>query len=190
MNGQPLPHFNGFPARLIVPGWTGTYWMKHLVSLDLATKPFEGFWMKSAYRIPKGKFPVVDRFLTQEQDATTPITEMVVNSLVTAPVDGETLPAGKPATVTGVAWDGGYGIQSVEVSLDGGRVWQSAELGKDYGRFSFRPWTLPFTPASKGSLTVQAKATNRAGDSQVMALIPNPAGYHNNVVRTVTVKVA
>ena len=32
MNGAPLPHFNGFPARLIVPGWTGTYWMKHLIS--------------------------------------------------------------------------------------------------------------------------------------------------------------
>jgi hypothetical protein len=78
----------------------------------------------------------------------------------------------------------------VEVSLDGGRVWQSAELGKDHGRFSFRPWTLSFTPASTGTLTVQAKATNRAGDSQVMTLIPNPAGYHNNVVRTVTVKVA
>ena len=190
MNGQSLPHFNGFPARLIVPGWTGTYWMKHLVSLELATKPFEGFWMKTAYRIPKGKFPIVDRFLTQEQEATTPITEMVVNSLVTAPADGETLPAGKPTSITGVAWDGGYGIQSVEVSLDGGRVWQSAELGKDFGRFSFRPWSLPFTPAAKGALTVQAKATNRAGDSQVMTLIPNPAGYHNNVVRTVTVQVA
>ena len=35
MNGQPLPHFNGFPARLVVPGWTGTYWMKHLVHIDV-----------------------------------------------------------------------------------------------------------------------------------------------------------
>src|SRR5262249_54487947 len=40
MNGAPLPHFNGFPARLIVPGWTGTYWMKHLVSLEAVIKPF------------------------------------------------------------------------------------------------------------------------------------------------------
>jgi len=30
MNGEPLPHWNGFPARLVVPGWTGTYWVKHL----------------------------------------------------------------------------------------------------------------------------------------------------------------
>jgi len=50
------PHFNGFPARLVVPGWTATYWMKHLVSIEAAAKPFDGFWMKSAYRIPNGKF--------------------------------------------------------------------------------------------------------------------------------------
>ena len=34
MNGQPLPHFNGFPARVIVPGWTGTYWVKHITTID------------------------------------------------------------------------------------------------------------------------------------------------------------
>lgn len=65
MNGEPLPHFNGFPARLVVPGWTGTYWMKHLVTIEAATKPFAGFWMKSAYRIPNGKFPIIERFLSQ-----------------------------------------------------------------------------------------------------------------------------
>src|SRR5262249_30690207 len=58
MNGVPLPHWNGFPVRLVVPGWTGTYWVKHLTSIEVATKPFDGFWMKSAYRIPVGKFPV------------------------------------------------------------------------------------------------------------------------------------
>jgi DMSO/TMAO reductase YedYZ molybdopterin-dependent catalytic subunit len=45
MNGEPLPHFNGFPARVIVPGWTGTYWMKHVTSINAVTKPFTGFWM-------------------------------------------------------------------------------------------------------------------------------------------------
>src|SRR5436190_4560788 len=59
MNGQPLPHFNGFPARLVLPGWTGTYWVKHLTSISAATKPFANFWMSAAYRIPLGKFPVV-----------------------------------------------------------------------------------------------------------------------------------
>ena len=57
MNGAPLPHYNGFPIRLIVPGWTATYWMKHLDTIEAWTKPFAGFWMNSAYRIPTGKFP-------------------------------------------------------------------------------------------------------------------------------------
>ena len=65
------------------PGWTGTYWMKHLVSIQALSQPLKNFWMASAYRIPKGKFPIVDRFLTQETDANTPITEMVVNSVIT-----------------------------------------------------------------------------------------------------------
>jgi sulfite dehydrogenase len=88
MNGQPPPHFNGFPARLIVPGWTGTYWMKHLIAINALTTPQGGFWMDPAYRIPVGKFPIRDRFISQENSATTPITEIVVNSLITSHRDG------------------------------------------------------------------------------------------------------
>ena len=104
MNGAPLPHFNGFPARLIVPGWTGTYWMKHLISVTALTKPQGGFWMNPAYRIPIGKFPVVARFVSQENATSTPITEMVVNSLITSHRDGAKVKAGK-VTVSGLAWD-------------------------------------------------------------------------------------
>jgi len=76
-------------SRLVVPGWTGTYWVKHLTSISAATKPFDGFWMKSAYRIPVSKFPVVSRFISQETAVNTPITEMVVNSLITSHADGD-----------------------------------------------------------------------------------------------------
>src|SRR6266849_3504737 len=84
MNGQPLPRFNGFPARVIVPGWTGTYWMKHVTSINAVTKPFTGFWMNPAYRIPLRAFPLVERFTSQDSAVSTPITEMVVNSLITS----------------------------------------------------------------------------------------------------------
>src|SRR6201997_3478322 len=100
MNGAPLPHFNGFPARLIVPGWTGTYWMKHLTTVKPVTKPQGGFWMNPSYRIPVGKFPVVARFISQENATSTPITEMVVNSLITSHVDGAKVKVGKN-TVSG-----------------------------------------------------------------------------------------
>src|SRR3954471_17071994 len=55
MNGAPLPHLNGFPARIIVPGWTGTYWMKHITLIQAVTKPESTSWMNPAYRIPLGK---------------------------------------------------------------------------------------------------------------------------------------
>jgi DMSO/TMAO reductase YedYZ molybdopterin-dependent catalytic subunit len=189
MNGEPLPLFNGAPARLIVPGWTATYWMKHLVTIEAATKPFDGFWMKSAYRIPTGLFPVIDRFLTQETPANTPITEMVVNSIITAPTDPQSATAGRPIEIRGIAWDGGYGITRVEVSVDGGTSWHDAALGNDLGRFAFRQWTHRFMPPKPGTYSIMAKASNRVGQTQTEKLIFNPAGYHNNVVRPVTVTV-
>jgi len=184
MNGAPLPHFNGFPARLIVPGWTGTYWMKHLVSVTALTKPQGGFWMNPAYRIPLGLFPVVARFTSQETAANTPITEIVVNSLITSHRDGDKIKRGK-TTVSGMAWDGGYGINKVEVSTDGGKTWSSAALGQDLGRYAFRPWSFELK-AKHGSNTVMVSATNKIGQTQASELIFNGAGYHNNVMQSIT----
>src|SRR5205085_2155926 len=152
MNGEPLPHWNGFPARIVLPGWTGTYWVKHVTSIQAVPKAYDGFWMKSAYRIPTGKFPLIDRFLTQETAANTPITEMVVNSLVVSVAAGQKVPAGQPLEIKGIAWDGGYGISRVDVSTDGGRTWSMATLGPDHGRFSFRGFRLAVTPSARGSM--------------------------------------
>jgi hypothetical protein len=184
MNGQPLPHFNGFPARLVVPGWTGTYWLKHLTKINALTKPQGGFWMNPAYRIPLGKFPIRDRFITQETAVNTPITEIVVNSLVTSHREGAKVKAGK-VTISGLAWDGGYGIRTVQVSTDGGKTWSSATLGQDLGPYAFRAWSFELN-AKKGKNSVMVNATNNIGQSQTAALIFNPAGYHNNVMQNLT----
>jgi DMSO/TMAO reductase YedYZ molybdopterin-dependent catalytic subunit len=189
MNGEPLPHWNGAPVRLVVSGWTGTYWTKQIVSLAVSSQPFKGFWMIPAYRIPKGKFPVVDRFVSQETDVNMPITEMVVSSLITSPREGQKVRPGQNVEVKGIAWDGGFGIRTVEVSPDAGRSWQTAALGQDHGRFSFRPWSHVLKAGKKGVQTVMAKATNRMGASQAFELVFNPAGYHNNVVSKVTYQV-
>jgi DMSO/TMAO reductase YedYZ molybdopterin-dependent catalytic subunit len=186
MNGAPLPHFNGFPARLIVPGWTGTYWMKHLVTINALMKPLGTFWMASAYRVPLGKFPMVARFTSQETAANTPITEMVVNSVITSHADGANAKASD--SVGGIAWDGGYGITMVEVSTDGGKTWSAAKLGEDLGKFAFRTFSAPLS--GKGKVTVMARATNKIGQTQVTELNVNPAGYHHNVVHSITLNVA
>jgi hypothetical protein len=188
MNGQPLPHFNGFPARVIIPGWAGVYWLKHVTSIRAVTKPFDGYWMKNAYRIPLGKFPVVTRFLSQETDVNTPITELVVNSLITSHPEGASVKAG-PVTIGGIAWDGGYGIRIVEVSSDGGNTWVPAKLGEDLGRFAFRPWSYEVV-AKPGKNTVMARAANVIGQTQTASLILNPAGYHHNLMQTVTLTAA
>jgi DMSO/TMAO reductase YedYZ molybdopterin-dependent catalytic subunit len=184
MNGQALPHFNGFPARLVVPGWTGTYWMKHLIHIEARTQPQGGFWMKPAYRIPVGQFPIRDRFITQEDATSTPITEIVVNSLITSHRDGAKVKAGK-VTVSGLAWDGGYGIRTVQVSTNGGNTWSTAKLGEDLGKYAFRPWSFEFD-AKGGNNTVMVNATNMIGQTQTSKLLFNGAGYHNNVMQSIT----
>jgi len=189
MNGAALPHWNGFPARLIVPGWTGTYWVKHLTSVEVRKAPLGSFWMTPAYRIPAGKFKV-DRFPTQETQANQPITDMVVNSLVTSIRDGQHVKRGERVEIAGIAWDGGRGIRQVEVSTDGGQAWVLAELGKDLGNFSFRAFKHAFKPREAGEAVVMVRAVNNRGDTQVSELIFNPAGYHHNVIQRIRLEVA
>jgi DMSO/TMAO reductase YedYZ molybdopterin-dependent catalytic subunit len=192
MNGAPLPMLNGFPVRLIVPGWAGTYWMKQISEIDVLPTPFDSFWMKTAYRIPLGKFPHLVHFKSQEtpEATSTPITEMVVNSLITQPADGHRLQLGQQTTVRGVAWDGGHGIAKVEVSVDGGQSWQAARLGRDLGNYAWRQWQATFQPKARGEIGLLARATSKSGETQSMDLIWNPAGYHNNVPQQVNVTVA
>lgn len=191
MNGEPLPHLNGAPARLIVPGWTGTYWVKHLARVEALTEPYKNFWMNPAYRVPSGLFPVIQRFVSQEAAGSpnTPITEIVVNSMITNLDEGAQVNVGKPVEVKGIAWDGGYGIAEVAVSTDDGATWQPATLGRDLGRFSWRQWTYPLTPAAAGTVTVKVRARNNAGQTQVDKLLFNGAGYHNNVVQALPLTV-
>jgi sulfite dehydrogenase (cytochrome) subunit A len=188
MNGAPLPHLNGFPARVIVPGWTGTYWMKHVNGLQISSKPLDNFWMQKAYRVPRGMFPVDQPFATQDNDQTSPITEIVVNSLVTNLTDGARVSAAG-FTVQGIAWDSGHGIRAVELSTDAGATWQAAQLGQDLGRFAFRAWSMALH-APPGPVSVMVRATNNAGAAQPAKLAFNPAGYNDNVMQSLTLNAA
>jgi DMSO/TMAO reductase YedYZ molybdopterin-dependent catalytic subunit len=194
MNGGPLPRWNGFPARIIVPGWTATYWMKHVTRIEAVTRAYDGFWMTSAYRIPLGRFPMVARFASQETTVSTPVTEIVVNALMTSHADGAAVPAGRSLTIAGIAWDAGYGIDAVDVSTDDGRTWIAATLDDgsrgDSGRFAFCPFSHTFKAPAGGVFRVMARASNRIGQTQAAALIANPAGYHHNVIQTVSLVAA
>ncbi len=181
MNGQDLPWLNGFPVRLVVPGCYGTYWVKHLNEITVADAVFDGFWMKTAYRVPDNACACTEP--GQTASATVPINRYDVRSFVTNLADGAKVKADADSTVKGIAFDGGYGISEVVVSADGGRTWTSATLGENLGRYSFRPWQAVLRFAA-GPHDLKVKATNRIGQSQPPAPLWNAAGYMRNVVET------
>lgn len=186
MNGQDLPFLNGFPLRLVVPGYYGTYWVKHLNEINVVDGIFDGFWMKTAYRIPDNDCHCVEPGTAPK--ATIPINRFNVRSFITNVADGAKVNAGG-TTLKGIAFDGGSGIKDVAVSIDGGKTWDSAKLGKDLGKYSFREWTLP-VKLSVGSHELRVRATSNDGNTQPMEASWNPAGYMRNVVETVRVTVA
>ncbi len=188
MNGAELPFLNGFPVRLVVPGYYGTYWVKHLSAIEVIDHEFDGFWMKPAYRIPDNDCACVEPGTAPA--ATRPIGRFDVRSFITSLASGQQVATGKQLTVRGIAFDGGQGIREVAYSTDGGKSWREATLGEGLGRYSFREFTFPFRPEKSGPHDLRVRAWNRAGASQPMEALWNPAGYMRNVVESIVVNAA
>ena len=188
MNGEDLPMLNGYPLRLVVPGFFGTYWVKHLHRIEVTGEPYNGYWMDPAYRVPDNTCACVEPGSTPKK--TRPITRFNVRSFITSLAEGDKVERGRKLEMKGIAFDGGYGIREVLFSEDGGRTWREATLGKDLGKYSFRAWTIPFSPERAGTYELKVKATNRIGQSQPFEPLWNPAGYLRNVIETVRVNAA
>ncbi len=187
MNGNPLPMLNGFPARLIVPGWYATYWVKSLSEITVLSKPFEGFWVKTAYRIPDNDCGCIPPGTAPKK--TVPISRMTTRSLIITPANEAPLRANASVEVVGIAFSGGRGIRDVVISFDNGRTWNQARLGKDLGRYSWIQWFYSWKPERPGTYTLMSKATNSIGESQPFESLWNPAGYLWNKVEKTEVTV-
>ncbi|WP_073976451.1 molybdopterin-dependent oxidoreductase, partial [Erythrobacter donghaensis] len=185
MNGEELPFLNGYPLRLIVPGHFGTYWVKHLSEINVVDKEFDGYWMKTAYRIPDNDCRCVEP--GTKPDKTVPIARFNVRSFLTSHPDGAKVSAGQTTELRGIAFSGGDPIKRVLVSPDNGRDWQEAKLGEDLGRYSFREWKLGLTLAS-GRHALRMRAETAGGETQPMEPRWQPAGYMRNVVETINVE--
>jgi sulfite dehydrogenase len=188
MNGTDIPFLNGFPVKLVVPGYYGTYWVKHLAEIEVIDNNFSGFWMNPAYRIPDNDCACVEPGTAPA--ATRPIGRFDVRSFITSVGNGQAVRAGQDLTVRGIAFDGGQGIREVAWSADGGQTWREAQLGADMGRYSFREFTFGFRPDKAGSYDLRVRAFNRAGASQPMQALWNAPGYMRNVVESVVVNAA
>ena len=188
MNGEQLPLLNGFPLRLIVPGWFSTYWMKALDSIEVLPGADDRYWMAKAYRIPATPRAAVAP--GAKGFATVPIARMPPRSWVTSLDEGQRIGFDPVIPVGGIALGGAHGVAAVDVSSDGGRHWHATTLGPDLGRYSFRRWEARVPVAGRGRLPLMARCRNAAGQVQPLDAIWNPGGYARDNVETTNVVVA
>ena len=188
MNGEQLPLLNGFPLRLVVPGWYATYWVKMVDDIEVLDRPDDNFWTKTAYTIPDT--PHADMKPGETGVRMAPINRMVPRSFITNIKSGETVQAGAPALVRGIAFGGDTGVGRVDLSIDNGKTWQASQLSKDEGKYSFRQWEARLTLPAKSNYTLMVRCTNSDGVAQLAQSNWNPSGFMRNVIEAIPVVAA
>jgi len=185
MNGEQLPLVNGFPLRLVVPGWYATYWVKMLNDIEVLDQPDTNYWTKVAYTIPDT--PHADIKPGETNVKMVPINRMVPRSFVTNIPSGQKVKAASPTMVRGIAFGGDCGVASIDYSIDRGQSWHQVELGRDEGAYGFRQWQTQIKLPSPGQYSVLIRCTNSNGVAQPQTPNWNPAGFMRNVVESVDV---
>ncbi|MEA2677740.1 MAG: hypothetical protein QOJ81_1881 [Chloroflexota bacterium] len=180
MNGRPLEPQNGFPLRLLVPGWYGMTSVKWLRSIEAVPQPFTGYQQTPSYH-----------FTRDADDPGEPVQRIRPRALM-VPVGvpdyftrHRTADAGR-VEITGRAWSGLGEVTKVEVSVDG--AWREATLGESVGPFAWRSWTFTWD-AQPGEHTLSCRASDASGAVQPIDQPWNHQGMGNNSVQTVAVTV-
>ncbi|SFJ79587.1 sulfite dehydrogenase [Methylophaga sulfidovorans] len=154
-NGERLRPENGYPVRLLLPGWEGIVNVKWLRQLKLVEQPAMTRDETAQYTdlLPSGK---------ARQFSFT----MQAKSLITSPSVGMTLPDNPGIyQVTGLAWSGKGKISKVEVSADGGDSWVEAELHTPILDKAFTRFSLPWQWQGQYAV-LQSRATDETGYQQ------------------------
>jgi DMSO/TMAO reductase YedYZ molybdopterin-dependent catalytic subunit len=153
MNGSPLPAANGFPVRLIVPGWYGVANVKWLRRIEVRDSRFLGRFMGRDY--------VTIR--EERHDGTTVMAETTVGRMLLKSAPARVTQRDGRYQIDGMAW-GPTPIAAVEVKVDTG-PWMKATLDDSKSEFSWRPWHLGWSPAP-GEHTITSRAVDKAGNIQ------------------------
>jgi sulfane dehydrogenase subunit SoxC len=165
LNGRPLPAENGFPARLVVPGFYGTNSVKWLTRFELADRRVDNLFTTKYYND------------TLADGSQRPVWSIPVESIIVSPAPDETLKGGEDVVVWGWAW-AASGVKTVEV-FDG-EVWQRAavkQTGRAWGKFEARlNWI------KRGQLELKVRAVSNNGDEQ-------PEAEARNAIHCVSVNV-
>jgi DMSO/TMAO reductase YedYZ molybdopterin-dependent catalytic subunit len=184
VNGAPLATLHGAPLRIVAPGYPGSAWQKWLSRIWVRDREHDGEKMTGTnYRLPREPVGPGETIDPKRFDV---ITDMLVRSVITAPAEGFTAPAGEPLEVRGFAWSGHTPVASVAVSADGGTTWTQAALEPASDRFAWRRFRAGVRPQQGGPVTLCARATDAAGVSQPLTSAEwNPRGYCNNGVHRI-----
>jgi DMSO/TMAO reductase YedYZ molybdopterin-dependent catalytic subunit len=178
MNGEALPMLNGFPVRLVVPGYFATYWMKCLTWVRVLDKIDENFWMKTAYRIPDtSRGTTTPEAIKAGGVKTVPVSRMPVRSFLVSPDGNGKIPAGMSVKLRGIAFSGYGRVTRIELSDDNLKTWKPVQVGEDFGAYSFRTWEYRWTPKTAGRYSIAVRATDDKGNMQPDEPVWNPAGY-------------
>lgn len=178
MNGEALRPEQGYPVRLVVPGWEGNMWVKWLRRIEVGDMPWHHREETSKYTdlMANGKA----RRFTWEMDA---------KSVITNPSPQAPILHGKGKTViTGVAWSGRGTVKEVHVTTDGGRNWHQARIDgpswdKSMHRFYYEfDW-------DGSPLLLQSRAVDSTGyvqptKNELRAVRGENSIYHNNGIQT------
>src|SRR5712672_456089 len=132
-NGDSLRVEQGYPIRMIVPGWEGPFSVKYLRHIKVADQPYHAWNEAMNHSVPRVDLGGKSRWYHFEWAA---------KSVITQPSGGMMLPGRGYVQITGLAWSGGGAVSKVEVSTDGGKSWKEAKLQtpvhrKAHTRFTF-----------------------------------------------------
>lgn len=164
MNGEPLPPDNGYPVRLVVPGWIGVANVKWVGQIQVSREPLYSYWNTANYILEGPAYPTP-----------VPVTTQVVKSAFELAF-GATLP-NRPQRLTGRSWSGVAPIKRVDISTDGGATWRPARLRPPNLPNAWVRWEYTFSPSAPGGYTLQARATDWAGRTQPATVPFNTFGY-------------
>ncbi|MCS7206805.1 MAG: molybdopterin-dependent oxidoreductase [Dehalococcoidia bacterium] len=136
MNGEPLPHKHGYPARLLVPGRYGLKSVKWLTRIRPVAEDFTGFWQEQGWS---------DTAFVH------------TTSQIWTPRTGQRVQAGQ-VEAAGIAYAGDRGISRVEISWDEGQTWEQALVRPALSPYTWHIWTArkPVTTAGRATLRVRA----------------------------------
>jgi sulfane dehydrogenase subunit SoxC len=172
-NGEALRPAQGYPMRLLLPGWEGNTNVKWLHSLNLTDQPYMARDETSKYSdlMPDGKA----RIFTYGMEA---------KSVITFPSGGQTLPGPGLYELTGLAWSGGGRIERVEITTDGGKSWVNARLQEPRLPIAFTRFRLTWRFDGRETV-IASRATDETGYIQptreaLIAVRGTNSGYHFN----------